>query len=285
MGSTWRDGATFEGANAGSCTSWLGYFGEELRLARERQELSVRQLAAHTSYSYQQLGNVEAARRTPSEHLANEVDRALETGGRFARILSRVLAESMPGWFEGLAQEEARATRIRSFQCQAVAGLLQTEAYARAQIRAGRPGDPSERIEELVAYRMARQAVLGSQLPPHLWVILDEGILYRAVGGPPVMVEQLKRLLVESENPRISVQILPFSAGAHAATDGSFVLWSYADRPDALYLEGMYCANIVERSAELDAARLVYDHLQAAALPREQSADLIREAMNHHATA
>ncbi|CAG7629841.1 helix-turn-helix domain-containing protein [Actinacidiphila bryophytorum] len=284
MGSANRDGDKYETVDGSNSKSWLAYFGEELRLARELRQMSVRQLASHTSYSYQQVSNVEAGRRTPSEPFANEVDAALDTGGRFSRILRRVLADALPDWFQGAAREEAQAVRVRTYQSQVVHGLLQTEAYARALLRAGRPRDSTERIEALLAGRLSRQLVLASEAPPFLWAILDEAVLRRPVGGPAVMAEQLEELLKQAQNPNVMIQILPFAAGAHVATDGSFTLWSYQERPDVLYVEGLLSANLVERAVSLESARLSYDLLQAASLPGEHSADLIRDALKGYTT-
>lgn len=275
--------STTDSDEGGSSGSWLGYFGEELRLARDAQGISGRELASQTSYSYQQLCNVEKGRRTPSTPFANEVDAALGTGKRFARILRRVLAEALPDWFQGAAREEARAMRIRTFQSQVVPGLLQTEDYARALIQSAQPRATHDRIEALVAARMARRAIFESENPPHLWAILDEAVLRRPIGGPAVMVPQLERLLKESASPNVTIQILPFAAGTHPAMDGAFVLWSYQDRPDALYVEGLLTRALKEGAADVESARLTYDLLQAAALPREQSADMIRGALEDYA--
>lgn len=271
-------------SDGGTSKSWLSYFGEELRFAREGREMSIRQLASHTSYSYQQVGNVEAGRRTPSEPFAAEVDVALETGGQFTRILRRVLTEALPDWFQGAAQEEAQAMRIRTYQCQVVHGLLQTEEYARALIRAAQPRATHDRVEALVAARMARQAIFQGEHPPYFWAILDEAVLRRPIGGPAVMVPQLERLLKESESPNVTIQVLPFAVGAHAATEGSFILWSYQDRPDVLYVEGLSTATLKESVADVESARLTYDLLQSAALSREQSADMIRKVLEGFTT-
>jgi transcriptional regulator with XRE-family HTH domain len=276
--------STANGDDGGNAKSWLSYFGEELRFAREAKGLSIRQLAALTSYSYQQVGNVEAGRRTPSEPFADEVDAGLDTGGRFTRLLRRVLTEALPDWFQGAAAEEARAMRIRTYQCQVVHGLLQTEEYARALIRAAQPRATYDRVEALVAARMARQAIFQCENPPYFWAILDEAVLRRPVGGPEVMARQMEQLLKASENPNMTIQVLPFSAGAHAATEGSFLLWSYQDRSDVLYVEGLSTASLKEGVTDVENARLTYDLLQAAALPREQSADRIRDALEGYTT-
>jgi hypothetical protein len=115
-------------------------------------------------------------------------------------------------------------------------------------------------------------------------MVLDEAVLRRAMGSPEVMAGQLERLLKEAENPNVMIQILPFSAGAHAATDGSFTLWSYQDRSDVLYVEGVLSATLMEKTADVEKARLSYDLLQAAALPREQSFEMIRDALKGYTT-
>ncbi|WP_225846146.1 helix-turn-helix transcriptional regulator [Streptomyces sp. HPF1205] len=264
--------------------SWLTYYGEELQQARERRGLSVRELAAQTSYSFQQLYNVEAGRRTPSEAFTREVDQALETGGQFERILSRVHMEAFPAWWQGAAREEARATRICTYQSQVVHGLLQTEDYARALMREARPRESAERIEADVAARRNRQSILTRAAPPLFWTVLDEAVLKRPIGGKAVMLGQLEHLLDMAEHKNVVIQVLPFATGAHAATDGSFTLWSYADRDDVLYVEALFTGNIVQRQADVESTRVAYDLLVAAALPRDRSLDLIRSALKDLAT-
>jgi transcriptional regulator with XRE-family HTH domain len=259
-------------------TSWLTYYGEELQQARERQGLSVRELAARTTYSFQQVYNVEAGRRTPSEAFTNEVDRILETGERFARILSRIHLEAFPAWWQGAAKEEARATRICTYQAQVVHGLLQTEEYARALMREARPRESPERLETEVAARMGRQSIMGRREPPLLWAILDEAVVRRPVGGRAVMAAQLERLLKDAESTNTVIQVLPFDTGAHAGTDSSFTLWTYANRDDVLYVEGLLTGNVVESQVKVTAAQVAYDLLQASSLSQGRSLDLIRSA-------
>jgi transcriptional regulator with XRE-family HTH domain len=261
--------------------SWLTYYGEELQQARERQGLSVRELAAQTTYSFQQVYNVEAGRRTPSDAFTREVDRVLETGGQFERILSRIHLEAFPAWWQGAAKEEARATRICTYQAQVVHGLLQTEEYARALMREARPRSAA-RLEAEIAARMNRQSIMTREDPPLLWVILDEAVLRRAVGGRATMAGQLKRLLDEAESSNTVVQILPFEVGAHAGTDSSFTLWSYQDRDDVMYVEGLLTGSVVEAKSKITVARLAYDLLQASSLSQEQSLDLIRSAVKDY---
>jgi hypothetical protein len=244
--------------------------------------MGVRELASYTSYSFQQLSNVETGRRTPSEAFSKEVDAALKTVDRFQRILWRVLEDQFPDWFVGPAREEGRATKIRTYQTQVVHGLFQTEDYARALMRAARPREHADRIETSVAARLGRQDSLAGENPPLVWTILDEGVLRRPIGSRPIMAAQLERVLEAAESPSNVFQILPFSAGAHAGLDGSFTLWSYDDRDDVLYVEGMLTGQLVEGRGKLAAAHLSYDLLQAASLPRDQSLEAIHTALKDY---
>jgi transcriptional regulator with XRE-family HTH domain len=256
--------------------SWLRFFGEELRLMREARGLTLRELSAMTTYSFQQISNVEAARRTPSEALARELDRALGTGDRFQRILKRVLANPYPDWFKGAAVEEQRASEIRIYEGRVVPGLFQIEEYTRAQTKWMQPRMPMQQVESVVAGRMKRQTVLERDDAPCVWVILDESALLRPIGGPDVMRAQLERLQSEAQKPNIVLQVIPVRATEHAGLDGSFFIWTYKDRPDAVYAEGYRMGRLMEHRDDVANAHLSYDLLQALALNPANSLDLIR---------
>jgi hypothetical protein len=105
-----------------------------------------------------------------------------------------------------------------------IPGLLQTEEYARAVLAAAHPASPETEVERLVSARMDRQAILDQAEPPLLWVILDEGVLIRPVGGPAVMRDQIERLVKAARQPRIVLQVVPCGAGAHAGLAGQFAI-------------------------------------------------------------
>jgi transcriptional regulator with XRE-family HTH domain len=243
---------------------------------REARGLTLRELSAMTTYSFQQISNVEAARRTPSEALARELDRALGTGDRFQRILKRVLANPYPDWFKGAAVEEQRASEIRIYEARVVPGLFQTEEYTRAQTQWMQPRMPVGRVDSVVAGRAARQEALAREEGPYAWVILDESVLRRPIGGPEVMASQLERLLLEAEKPKIVLQIVPLSIPNHAGLDGSFTIWSYRDRSDVVYGDGWHSGRLFERKEDIAFANLSYDLLTAVALDPAKSLDLIR---------
>lgn len=125
------------------------------------------------------IGMIENGKRVPTRDFSERVDAALGTDGHFSRLVGLVLRSVLPVWFQAYAEMEARATYISVYQSQVVYGLLQTEAYARAVLATGLP----ERLDELVAARMERHRVLRQEKSPMVWVVLDEGVLHRPIGG------------------------------------------------------------------------------------------------------
>ena len=117
-------------------------------------------------------------------------------------------------------------------------GCGKTEPYARAVLRAGRPQDTGGQIEERVAARMERQRIVTRPDPVWYWLILDEAALARPWGGPEVMATQLGRLADAAKTPYLTIQVIPFTAGAHAGSDGAISLLSFDDGPDLAYAEG-----------------------------------------------
>jgi hypothetical protein len=133
---------------------------------------------------------VETCKRIPKPDFIQACDKALNTGGALHRIWKRMMKSTYPAWFRPFAELEAIASAFFEYESQAMPGLLQTEDYARAILRAGRPRDTDEQIERHVAARMARQTILTRDDPPLLWVVLDEAALRRPVGGREVMRSQ-----------------------------------------------------------------------------------------------
>ncbi|WP_246530757.1 DUF5753 domain-containing protein [Streptomyces bathyalis] len=160
-----------------------------------------------------------------------------------------------------------------------VPGLLQTEAYAREVLRLGQPWCTQGEIEEKVEARMGRQKLLRRPAPPLLWVVLDEAVIRRPVGGAACMREQLGRVLEAAVQPRIEVQVLEFAAGGHSAMGGSLTLLSFENASDVAYLEAGHSGELVEDRAMVALHNYRYDLVQARALPPEASTVLICKAM------
>lgn len=172
---------------------------------------------------------------------------------------------------------ETEANVLLSYQQQLVAGIVQTENYARAVIKATRPDDDEASIERRVTLRVDRQRVLEGDAPLRPWIILDEGAVRRMVGGPEVMAEQLDRLADVADQPGVHIQVMPYSAGEHAAMASSFVVLGFDDPdPDVVYIDAGTSALFVEEPAEVSAYRLIFDHLRASALSPIESTRLLR---------
>jgi hypothetical protein len=185
-------------------------------------------------------------------------------------------ADSIPESMNLLLTLEDEAVRENHFCCVYVPGLLQTRAYSTALQRANEvPLGPLE-VDRLVDIRMKRQEILSRPKPLHLWAILDESVIRRVVGSPTVMKEQLGRLLEANESPHITLQVLPFSKGAHAAALGSFVMIGGPEPAlDVVYVDIHTGSLFLEKEAELERYRLAFEYLRAQALDMEASSTLI----------
>lgn len=185
----------------------------------------------------------------------------------------REYADILKGAYVGFEEE---ASSIHSFEAAYIPGLFQTEDYARALFRAA-PLVGSGEVERRVKVRMERKSLLERDDVQGLWV-LDEAAIRRTIGGPEVMASQLQHLLrTASDHPGVSLQVLPFDAGAHAGMDGSFVVLAFpepADRP-VVYVETPTEALYPDREDALRQHMVIFNHLQMMALSLEASADLI----------
>jgi hypothetical protein len=160
-----------------------------------------------------------------------------------------------PNWFQRYLGLEATASLIRTYELQFIPGLLQTEEYARAVVPLG-PGTVRQaEIARRVNLRLERQQVLTRPDPPKLWAVVDEAALRRPVGGPQVMKDQLEALIgIVTKVPNVRLQVLPLSAGGHAAAGGSFTILRFPqhDLPDLVYLEQLASALYLDSREDID---------------------------------
>ena len=173
---------------------------------------------------------------------------------------------------------EDEASAMRLYCPELVPGLLQTEAYARAVIRAVRPGYDEESVERRVAARLTRQKVLlGRASPPDLVVVLNEAVLRRLVGDRYVMAAQLEALQAAARQRRVALQVLPFSAGAHASLEGGFVLIQFPGEadPDVVYVEGIMGDLYLESVEEVKRYQSAFERIQAVALNPQETLTLV----------
>lgn len=253
----------------------LDYYGWELRRQREAHGLKQGQLGEIIFCTGSLIGQIETTKKVPTRDFSERVDAALGTDGLFSRLIGLVLRSQLPTWFQPYAEMEAKAAYISTYQAQVVYGLLQTEEYARAVLATGAPDD----LEGLVTARMERQRILEREQPPLVWVVLDEAVLHRPIGGIGVMRRQLAHLLEFTGHRWLHVQVLPNRAGEHASLAGSFNFLRFEDDPDVVYTEDVISGHMTANSETVKEAALRYARVQAAALSVEDSAELIARLM------
>jgi hypothetical protein len=276
---------------AGSPTMRRRRLARELARLREERGMTIREAATALEWDPSKLSRVEGLQRGM---IVRDVRRLLDLYGVTDQAQREALFElarqaKQRGWWQAYADVmpseyatliglEAEAAEIRTYQPELIHGLLQTEDYARAVIRSGRPGDTATEVDRRVEIRMTRQQILDRQDPPRLRVVLNEAAVRRMVGGPDVMRAQLARLTADRDRSNVTVQVLPFTAGEHPAmASGPFVLLEFPQAADP----GVVTAENLTGSLSLDApddfrqyAR-TFDFLQAAALGPRESRDML----------
>jgi transcriptional regulator with XRE-family HTH domain len=255
----------------------LVLFGAELRKHRKRADLSQRLLAKITQFSPSLVGFIERGERTPSRNFAQRCDDALEAGGELVNLWAHLTRAASPQWFRGWLDIEQEAHTLHSWEPLVVPGLLQTDEYAREVIR-GEPGITDEQLEKAVEARMERQAILSLPTRPMLWVVLDEGVLHRPIGGKDVMRHQLERLLKAVESPRVSIQIIPLMLGSTTGVSGGFIIAQLPGGADTVYIESATHGHVSNRLEDVESIRARYDTIRAAAHSQYVSVEMIREA-------
>jgi transcriptional regulator with XRE-family HTH domain len=188
----------------------------------------------------------------------------------------------LPQWFRTYVDLESAATLIRTYEGMFVPGLLQTDDYMRAVIHGAHLEEPPEEVGRKVRLRMARQTLLTREHPPRLWAVVDEAALRRPVGGREVMRGQLQRLIDATKLPNVTLQVLPFGAGAHPAMVGAFSILRFADRelPDVVYLEHLTNAVYLDKRAEVERYLDVMELLCVDSEPPAKTVDLLTKILN-----
>ena len=184
----------------------------------------------------------------------------------------------LPAWFRAYVDLETAASLIRTYEGQFIPGLLQTDDYIRAVVRGAHLEDQGEEVGRRVRLRMARQTVLIREQPPRLWAVIDEAALRRPVGGREVMRGQLERLIDATKLANVTLQVLPFGAGAHPAMAASFSILRFGDQelPDVVYLEHLTGASYLEKRDEVERYLDIMEILCVEAEPPDRTVELLQ---------
>ncbi|WP_203904297.1 helix-turn-helix domain-containing protein [Virgisporangium aliadipatigenens] len=267
--------------------------GRDLRLIREQRHLTAAAVAATLGWSESKISRIETAlaaisandltrlldlyevnepRRAPLIELAAQARqrrRRFHTGG------------TLPDVYEKYTEFEAEAATISVYCNTVIPGLLQTPEYAKSIAAAAPAPEDEELLSERISVRMVRQAaVFTRQPPPALHIVIDEAVLSRMIGGPSAMRRQLLRVLEVSEAPRTTVQILPFTSGAHAALSGPFVILTFEPDtvPAQVYCDGLTGGVIHKNPDDVELYRRCFNSVANGALDPFESADMIGRA-------
>lgn len=264
--------------------------GAQLRQLRAAAGLTRAEAAARIRASAPKISRMELGRTGVKQRdLGDLLDLYGLTGGpRRTDLLTLARQASTPGWwtqyrdavppwFDHYLGLEQAAGLIQAYDMQFIPGLLQTEEYARAVFRLA--GHLSERqVEQRVRLRLERQRILQRSDPPRLWVILDEAVLRRPVGGAEVMRAQLRQLDEAAERRYVTIQVLPLRAGCQPAYGRPFSVLRFpgGDIPDVVYLELLDRALYLSKPGDLGYYGDVLAHLAAEADPPIASALMFR---------
>lgn len=255
----------------------LTIFGDELRERRMRAKVTQQQLAEMTQFSRSLLAFIERGERTPSRNLAQRCDDALHADGELLHLWTQLTRDASPRWFRTWLEVEQAAHTFHTWEPLVVPGLLQTEDYARAVIR-GEAGITAAQVDKAVNARTERQQIFTRTSPPMLWAVIDEGVLYRPLGGNDTMRDQIHRLLEAAESPHIGIQVVPTALGIATGLLGGFVIAQMPDTPDTVYIESATHGHVSTRPEDVKLIQSSYDTVRAEAQPQPLSIELIRKA-------
>jgi transcriptional regulator with XRE-family HTH domain len=265
--------------------------GADLRRLRERKGLTLEEAGAQVGISKATLSRYEKKEGAVKWPAVDALCRVYGASDQErATLVELAKGAKIQGWWRSLADPipesmnlmltlEDEVVREDHYACMYVPGLLQTRPYAEAVHRASEMRCSEPEIAHMVDIRMKRQELLAREDPPHVWAVIDEAVIRRVVGGPDAMREQLEHLLSLADSPHITVQILPFASGAHAAAVGSFVvLGGPTPELDVVYVDIIGGGLFMEKPEELERYKLAFDYLRAQALDIPSSVALINRA-------
>ncbi|MCT9105004.1 helix-turn-helix domain-containing protein [Streptomyces mirabilis] len=254
---------------------WSAY-GKLLRLFRERAGLTQQGLADAIGYSVEQVASVEQGRRPAKVSFTDASERVLEAGGALRVLQDDVDRARLPLFFQDFALLESEAVSRFSYDPLLIPGLLQTQQYAEALLEAHFPPLDEETVEQRVAARLSRQALLTRKSPPIVFVfVVEETAVRRTVRSVNVMRGQLEHLLQCSAMRNVELQIMPTARGAHSGLNGGMVLLESADRKQHVYVETQDIVSVRSDRHEVSEFWLRYGMLRTQALSTEESSRLI----------
>ncbi|MFI9152876.1 hypothetical protein RKD23_004315 [Streptomyces sp. SAI-170] len=271
--------------------------GQELRRLRELKGMTAEEVAERLLVSQSKISRLENGRRSISQRDVRDLCGVYEVEDqRVVDSLMQMAKDSrQQGWWHAFGDVpysvyiglETDAASLRVYDPQVVPGLLQTRSYAEALIAGALPEAAPADIERRVQVRMRRQErISAADNPLRLWAVVDEAALRREVGNKQVMIEQLEYLLEAVQLPHVTVQVIPFSMGAHPGVSGQYAILEFPDAADStvVYIEGVTSDLYLEKAQDVSKYSVMYEHLRAQALNVEQTREFIAKVAKDYAS-
>ncbi|OEU86101.1 DNA-binding protein [Streptomyces abyssalis] len=264
---------TTQGADGEGSGAFLKCFGRQLKLLRERAELTQAELGSRIGYGADHVASVERGRRIPKPEMIDAADRVLEAGGLLSAMKEEVARARYPAFFRDAARLEAEAVELHVYDTHIINGLLQTEDYARAVFSMRRPLLDEDTVEQRLAARMARQEIFERRPAPTLSFVIEEPVLRRPLGGSPVLRGQLEHLLLVGAKRNVEIQVMPCGREDHAGLGGPFKLLSPKGGEQVAYMEAQGRSTTASAREEVRSIAARHGIIRAQALtPRESLA-------------
>jgi hypothetical protein len=279
---------------AGSPTARRRRLAIELKRLRDESRLTCSQVGKELDWSSSKVNRMETGQGRVQPSDVDALCRFYGTADELRDLLKSLAKESktkgwwhahsdaIPAWFSVYVGLEQAVSELHTYQAEFIPGLLQTDEYASELSRAWVDHTPED-IERMVDIRMRRQELLTSESAPDLWAVVHESALLHTVGSRQVMTRQLERMLEIQKLRNVTVQVLPFDAGAYPTT-GSFTILGFPEQedPDVVYREGLTDSVYLEEPRDVALYTKAFDHLRALALSPQRSALLITRLLEEH---
>ncbi|MCE7001259.1 helix-turn-helix domain-containing protein [Kibdelosporangium philippinense] len=260
----------------------------ELRRLRETAKLTIEEVGEKLECSASKISRIETGHVGVTPRDARDLLELYDVAPDRLEALVQLSREARKkGWWHAYNEVftgafvglESDATSLRAFQALLVPGLLQTEDYIRTVMRSIRPDWTEAEVERRVVARMERQRLLTDPEPPNYWAIIDEAVLRRTVGGARVMHGQLLRLCELAALPNVTIQVVPFEAGAHSSMEGPFLILGFPEQmdPDVVYVDTTTGGVYLEEQADVQRYTLMFDHLRASAASPDDSVHMVSQ--------
>lgn len=269
--------------------------GKRLRVLRNQHGLTVEEVADKLLCSATKISRLETGARRPSFRDVRDLCELYgldePTSTEFMTLAREARQQVWWTQYEDLKMDpylglEAAAVAITSYTMYYIPALLQTQEYTKEIIRTIAPKMDPHVLLERVEARMRRQQRLDDGEPPRYRVLLDEAVLHRAVAGPAIMAAQLDKVLQAERRGRVTVQVVAFDFGAHAAQDSNFILFEFAENTNqspVVSVEGLTGMQYLEKPADITRYREAIEYLRDSALSPRDSIALVTEKQRAYA--